>query len=143
VLSVNTVAAAQDVAAALGVEPGTRVMAIERLREADGEPLAVMRNYLPSGLLDAGDAADLLSSSGLYETLRHRGVQFHSAEEIIGARKATAPEARLLGAARGSTVLTMTRVATDPAGQPIEYGVHAYLAERHSFRVQLGPDTLS
>ncbi len=143
VLSVTTVAATEDVAAALGIEPGTRVLTIERLREADGEPLAIMRNYLPPGLLDAGDVAELLSRSGLYEALRRRGIRFHSAEETIGARKATAAEARLLQAARGSTVLTMTRVATDPAGQPIEYGVHAYLAERHSFRVVLGPDTLS
>ncbi|MGD0555673.1 MAG: GntR family transcriptional regulator [Streptosporangiaceae bacterium] len=143
VLSVAAVAATQEVATALGVQPGTRVLAIERLREADGEPLAVMRNHLAPGLLDTGDVADLLSRSGLYETLRRQGIRFHAAEETIGARKATATEARLLQAARGSTVLTMTRVATDPTGRPIEYGVHAYLAERHSFRVQLGPDALS
>ena len=83
----------------------------------------------------------MLSRHGLYETLRRQGVQFHSAEEVIGARKATAAEAGLLQAPRGSTVLTMTRVAIDPAGRAIEYGVHAYLAERYSFRVALGPMT--
>jgi len=141
VLSVRSVSPDEETAAALGVAPGQPVMRIERLREADGRPLAVMRNYLPAGLLQGMEVESVLSRHGLYETLRRQGVQFHSAEEVIGARKATAAEAALLQAPRGSTVLTMTRVAIDPAGRAIEYGVHAYLAERYSFRVALGPMT--
>lgn len=141
VLSVRFVSPDDETAAALGVAAGQSVMRIERLREADGRPLAVMRNYLPAGLLQGMDVESVLSRHGLYETLRQQGVQFHSAEEVIGARKATAAEAALLEAPRGSTVLTMTRVAIDPAGRAIEYGVHAYLAERYSFRVALGPIT--
>jgi len=139
VLSVERVTADEDVAAALGISPGQAVMRIERVREADGRPLAVMRNYLPAGLLQGADVESVLSRHGLYETLRQHGVQFHSAEEVIGARKATTAEAALLSAPRNSTVLTMTRVALDPSGEAIEYGVHAYLAERYSFRVALGP----
>ena len=116
-------------------------MRIERVREAEGSPLAVMCNYLPANLLQGTDIESVLSRHGLYETLRQQGVRFHSAEEIIGARKATAAEAELLQAPRDSTVLTMARVAIDPAGRVIEYGVHAYLADRYSFRVALGPMT--
>jgi DNA-binding GntR family transcriptional regulator len=143
VLSARETPADDEVAAALDVPPQATVLLVERLREADGQPLAVMRNYLPSGMLGKDEAESLLSESGLYETLRQRGVRFHAAEEVIGARKATVDEAELLKAPRGSTVLTMTRLATDPAGRAIEYGVHAYLAERYSFRVVLGPGTLS
>jgi GntR family transcriptional regulator len=139
VLSTRPVAAAEDVALALDVPAGTAVLMIERLREADGRPLAVMCNYLPSDLLQGTDPMAVLASAGLYETLRRHGVRIHSAEEIIGARRATPAEAELLGAARSSTVLTMSRVALDSAGRAIEYGVHAYLAERYSFRVALGP----
>jgi GntR family transcriptional regulator len=141
VLSVEHVKADEEVAAALGIAPGLTVVRIERVREADGRPLAVMCNYLPADLLQGADAEAVLSRHGLYETLRQRGVQFHSAEEVIGARKATTAEAALLQAPRGSTVLTMSRLAIDPAGRAIEYGVHAYLAERYSFRVALGPMT--
>lgn len=141
VLSVEQVKADEEVAAALGISAGLTVMRIERLRKADGRPLAVMRNYLPADLLQGTDADSVLSRHGLYETLRQQGVQFHSAEEVIGARKATTAEAALLEAPRASTVLTMTRVAIDPSGRAIEYGVHAYLAERYSFRVALGPMT--
>jgi GntR family transcriptional regulator len=141
VLSVEHVKADEEVAAALGISPGLTVTRIERVRKADGRPLAVMRNYLPADLLQGTDTESVLSRHGLYETLRQQGVQFHSAEEVIGARKATTAEAALLHAPRGSTVLTMSRVAIDPAGRAIEYGVHAYLAERYSFRVALGPMT--
>lgn len=141
VLSVRSVPADDETAAALGVPPGQAVMRIERVREAEGSPLAVMRNFLPADLLQRADIESVLTRQGLYETLRQQGVRFHSAEEVIGARKATAAEAALLQAPRNSTVLTMTRVAMDPAGRVIEYGVHAYLAERYSFRVALGPMT--
>lgn len=141
VLSVGSVIPDDEIAAALGVPPGQAVTRIERLRAAEGSPLAVMRNYLPADLLQRTDVASVLSRQGLYETLRQQGVRFHSAEEVIGARKATTAEAALLQVPRNSTVLTMTRVAIDPAGRAIEYGAHAYLAERYSFRVALGPMT--
>jgi GntR family transcriptional regulator len=139
VLSVERVPADEQVAAALGIAPGRTVLRIDRLREADGRPLAVMCNYLPNDLLQGADTVSVLSSHGLYETLLKAGAQFHSAEDVIGARKATAAEATLLNVPRNSTVLTMSRVALDPNGHAIEYGVHAYLAERYSFRVALGP----
>jgi len=139
VLSVKVVAADEEVANALGIEAGDSCMHIERLRVADGHPLAVMRNYLPVDLLQDIDPSAALAANGLYETLRQRGIQIYSAEEVIGARKATPTEAGLLEAPRNSAVLTMTRVAIDAAGRVIECGQHAYLAERYSFRVTLGP----
>jgi GntR family transcriptional regulator len=141
VLSVTPLGAEGETAAALGLSPGHPVLMIERLRSADDLPLAIMRNYLPAELLSGTDVIAVLAQYGLYETLRQQGVQFHSAEEIIGARKATVTEAQLLQVPRSSTVLTMSRVAIDPTGRVIEYGVHAYLAERYSFRVALGPAT--
>src|ERR671931_1235146 len=47
VLSLKTPPATDVVAHALGVEEGSPVIALERLRYADGEPLAVMRNWIP------------------------------------------------------------------------------------------------
>jgi GntR family transcriptional regulator len=137
VLEVAEVAADSKVAESLGLPSGQGVVRLERLRFADERPLAVMINFLPAGFLRVGDVREALSTQGLYETLRSEGVQFRSAEEIIGARRATAREAELLQVPRNRTVLTMSRVAYDASRKPIEYGVHAYLAERYSFRVSL------
>jgi GntR family transcriptional regulator len=135
VLSAEQVEADETIAAVLAVPPGTAVLSVERLRSADGTPLAIMHNYVPARLL-RGVEADL-EKTGLYDLLRGQGVQLHAAEQVVGARRATQREARLLQSTRTATVLTMTRTAFDPAGQPVEHGSHAYLAERYSFKMSL------
>lgn len=50
VLTVRTTPAPPRVAAELGIVDGTEVVYLERLRWADHEPLALMRNWLPVGL---------------------------------------------------------------------------------------------
>ncbi len=120
----------------LGLQPGARVLSVERLRLADGTPLAIMHNCLPAGLLN-GRPEDVLEKAGLYHLLRSQGVQLHAGEQVIGARQATAHEAKLLQAPRGATVLTMRRTTSDPAGKPVEYATHAYLADRYSFQMTL------
>jgi DNA-binding GntR family transcriptional regulator len=135
VLAVEQIEADAEVAALLSISTGTPVLSIERLRSADATPLALMHNYVPARLLQ-GVEGDL-SKAGLYELLRRQGVQLHAAEQEIGARRATTREARLLQAARTATVLTMTRTAFDPTGQPVEHGSHAYLATRYSFKMNL------
>lgn len=136
VLSVREVPAPDDVAEALSLAPDSPVLFIERLRLADGAPLAIMHNYLPSGLLRGRPEEDL-ERTGLYEVLRSQGVRLHAGEQVIGARRATPEEARLLHADRGATVLTMTRTAFDQSGRPVERGNHAYLADRYSFKMTL------
>jgi DNA-binding GntR family transcriptional regulator len=95
-----------------------------------------MHNYLPAGLLK-GRPEDVLERTGLYELLRSQGVELHAGEQVIGARHATAPEAKLLQTPRTATVLTMTRTTFDAAGRPVEHGSHAYLADRYSFKMTL------
>lgn len=137
VLSVGTVPAAAGVAAALRIEEGADVVAIERLRFADDQPIALMRNHLPAGLVEpAADAlAGALTEAGLYQVLRRSGLGLSTAEQTIGARRATAAEARLLDESRGATLLTMSRTAYDPAGRPVELGAHVYRASRYSFEM--------
>jgi DNA-binding GntR family transcriptional regulator len=135
ILSFGTVEAPDDVAVALRLAPGTEVMAFERLRYAQDEPLALMRNYLPTGVADI--TAESLTTSGLYQVLRDAGVQLRIADQTISARKAGATEARLLHETRGAPLLTMQRTAYDHANRAIEYGSHVYRASRYSFEFTL------
>ena len=136
VLSLEEIAADDEIAQVLSLAAGTPVLSIERLRFADDTPLALMHNYVPAKLLQGRTEADL-EQTGLYELLRSQGVQLHAADQVLAARRATAQEARLLQAPRNATVLTMTRTAFDLAGLPIEHGRHAYLADRYSFKMSL------
>jgi DNA-binding GntR family transcriptional regulator len=135
VLSLAETVAPDDVAAALALPEGSTVVAVERLRYAQGEPLAVMRNYLPRGLLRL--TAEQLAADGLYQLMRAAGLHLRLADQTIGARRATATEARLLGEARGAPLLTMVRTAYDDGGRAVEHGVHAYRASLYSFELTL------
>jgi DNA-binding GntR family transcriptional regulator len=135
VLSLRTVPAADSVAHALGLQEGSPVVALERLRYADGKPLAVMRNWLPPGLVELEPEA--LERTGLYQLMRAAGVGLHLASQTIGGRAATAAEARLLQARRGEPLLTMQRTTYDDTGQAVELADHLYRASLYSFEIVL------
>ena len=85
--------------------------------------------------------ADDLEQRGLYEILRSAGRVPRIASQVVGAKAATATEARLLGDPRGAPMLTMTRTAWDESGRGVEYGSHVYRASRYSLRAH--PDLLT
>ncbi len=125
----------EKVAEALGVEVGSPVLHLTRLRTADGMPLAVLDNVLPEPFVDLDP--DDLATHGLYQLLRGRGVIMRVAKQRIGARAATASEARLLDLPRGGAVLTMSRTAFDSSGRAVEYGQHCYRPDLYSFEITL------
>jgi DNA-binding GntR family transcriptional regulator len=135
VLELKVIEAPADVAEALEIAPGSEVTWIERLRFAGGEPLALMHNAIPVGLLRLTEPE--LAERGLYELLRRAGFVPRIATQVIGARSATAAEARTLQEKRGASLLTMTRTAWDASGQALEYGSHLYRASRYSFELNL------
>ena len=122
-------------AEALGVEVGSPVLHLTRLRTADGVPLAILDNVLPAPFVDL--EPDDLATHGLYQLLRGRGVIMRVAKQRIGARAATASEARLLDLPRGGAVLTMSRTAFDSSGRAVEYGQHCYRPDLYSFEITL------
>ena len=135
VLDLKVVPAGQEIAAALELPPGTPVTWIERLRYAGGEPLALMHNAIPVDLMPL--TAQDLAEHGLYEILRRAGFVPRIATQVIGARSATAAEAKTLDEKRGASLLTMTRTAWDAGGRALEYGSHLYRASRYSFELNL------
>lgn len=122
------------VAERLGLPAGAPVLHLERLRSARGEPLAMLRNWLPADLAPAL-TAEALETRGLYELMRGTGVHLRIATQRIGARGATAPEARLLKLRKGAPLLTMERVSYDGTGRAVELGTHAYHAETYSIEM--------
>lgn len=132
----NTVEpASAEVAARLGIAEGDDVHLVERLRLAHGEPMACLRNHVPSGLL-ALDTAHL-EATGLYRLMRAAGITLHSARQSVGARAATADEGERLGEPAGAPLLTMQRTTFDDTGRAVEFGSHIYRASRYSFEFQL------
>ncbi|MBR8744758.1 GntR family transcriptional regulator [Nocardiopsis sp. MG754419] len=123
------------VAAQMDLAPDTEVYVLERLRLARGEPLALMRNHVPLGLVDLDE--EKLSEQGLYRLLRAAGVTLKIASQSIGARNATAAEADALDEPPGAPLLTMDRVVYDDTGCVVEVGAHVYRASRYAFELTL------
>lgn len=127
------------VAEMIGVSEGDQVLQVERIRLANGEPLALELLCLDTRRF--GDIDAVLGASGsLYQLLRSRyGVELAWGEETIEARVATEREADLLGIPLGSPVLLLCRQSFDPDGKPVEYVRSVYRADRFRFRTRLAP----
>jgi GntR family transcriptional regulator len=135
VLDIGVVDADEQVAEQIGCDIGAALLKVVRLRSAGGTPIAKLTNFLPERI-GAFDASDL-EERGLYELMRSRGVQLHSATQTVGARSATAAEARILEEPRGAALLTMQRLTYDDHGNVVELGTHLYAASRYSFETHL------
>jgi DNA-binding GntR family transcriptional regulator len=135
VVSFRTEPTPDALAAKLGLTAGTPVYVFERLRFAGTEPLALMRNHVPEHLMRLS-AADL-EAQGLYNLFRVNGISMRIAKQSIGARAATAAEARALGERKGAPLLVMERSAYDEQGRAVEHGHHVYRASRYSFDLTL------
>ena len=135
VLSVGHEPASPVVAGALQVKEGAPVLTVERLRYAGDEPLALLRNHIPEGLVTLREPE--LATAGLYDLLRRAGIRIQLASQTVGAVSANAAQARLLGEKRGAPLLTMNRTAFDDEGRPVEYGDHLYRASLYSFELVL------
>ena len=133
-LDYHTGPVGEEIAHELNLAEDREVVTIRRLRFADGEPLALMLNYLP---VELAPEAEELENVGLYQSLRAHGVHIRLARQRIGARQATRAEARLLDEKPGAPLLTMTRTAFDDSGRAVEYGTHCYRASRYYFDTTL------
>ena len=118
----------------LQLGPGEQVLELLRVRYADDEPLAVMRNTLPERIAPSRES---LASNGLYASLREEGVVSVLAHERIGATVADEEHAELLDEEVGAALLTMERKSFANDGRVVEFGYHVYRASRYSFEVTL------
>ena len=134
-LSLERVPCPPDVAEHLALEPNAPVISFDRLRVAGDDPIALMHNVVPDGLVEIRD--EDLGRTGLYEVLRSAGLAPNFATQRVGARKAGAEEAEMLEMEPGDPVLTVNRIAYDANGRPIEYGAHRYPAESYWFEMML------
>jgi len=127
----NEVVKASDlVKRALELADDQFVIYLERLRFGDGEPIALMHNYIPTSLVTMSN--EMLEQHGFYELLRAGGVFPDHATQRISAKNSSTNESLLLDEPRGTALLTMERTTFDAAGRAIEFGQHVYRASRYA-----------
>lgn len=135
-LSRQVVPAGRHIGRELGLGPEEPVHVIERLRTADGVPMAIERNHFPAeltpGLID-----EPLHDRSLFAVLQQRyGIVYDDGEQTIEAGIADASDAELLQVPMGSAVLLYSRRAL-AAGRPVDYAVATYRGDRYKVTVGL------
>lgn len=124
------------VAAALGLEPGSPILYLERLRLADGEPLLLEQVHLPAERFPGLLASDLEGGS-LYDLLTDRyGTRVAKARELLEPILLPAREARLLGRKRGAPALLIEGIAATADGTPVEFGRTFVRGDRTRYYVE-------
>lgn len=124
-------AANAAIAEGLDIPVGSPVMYLERLRLANGRPLALMRNWLRHDITH-DITLPQLQTEGLYDLLRARRIRPRIAHQSISAHAASAAEAEVLSLEPGAALLTMRRAMQDDSGRTVEIGDHSYDASRYS-----------
>ena len=118
----------------LNLEPGSYVVYISRLRTADGEPVAIEKNYFPvkySFLLEKQ-----FNDNSLFECLQEEAkVRVASSEKRIELCRATAEEAKLMKVKKGTPLLYIKSVTYTYDREPLYAGVQLFNGETCSFYV--------
>jgi GntR family transcriptional regulator len=127
-------------AARLDLPERTDLIRIERLRHADGQPLAHDVVWLPASIARPLLDADL-SRSGLYDELQHHcGVRPVAGTERIATELPDDDERRLLRLSTKQPVFRIHRRSVDAAGRPIEWRETAVRGDRYTFVAEWAPD---
>ena len=119
----------------LGIPAREPVVALRRVRLADGEPIALETAVLIGATADAVMTADLAGAS-LHEALSRAGFRLSRGTGTVGAAAATRDDARLLSIRMGDPLLVERRVIMDIHGRRIEATESRYLADRYGLGVQ-------
>jgi GntR family transcriptional regulator len=136
VVSARTLPAEAVAAEALGVAVGARVVHLERLRMADGEPLLLEQVFLPEARFPGLLASDLEHGS-LYELLTERyDTQVVRAREALEPIGLPAREAQLLGVEPHRPALLIEGVAFDRDGMPVEFARSYVRGDRTRYFVE-------
>ena len=124
--------ASAHLARMLQIAPGDEVHVIERLRTADGIPMAVERSHIPDAVapgLSDESLADLLAST--YGVLLDRG------EQTIEAGIADPIDAALLDLPAGAAAVLLLQRRSFVGDRPVEFAVSTYRADRYQLHVAL------
>lgn len=125
--------ASPDEIIALNLALSDRVIRIERVRTANGAPIAIERATVRAELL----GGELAFGESLYAALRQRGVTPARALQRLRAEVVRGADARLLELADGDAVLATERRSFSADGRPIEITRALYRGDRYDYLVEL------
>lgn len=119
---------------ALEIAADDQIAVLERLRCADGVPMAIERAVLAP---DCASVIEAIGDGSLHDAFEAMGRVPSRATAEVTARSASATEKRLLELEGDDVVLCERRVIYDQDGAPLEHTETRYAADRYVFDVTM------
>lgn len=136
ILSYTKVPASRSVALHLEIGQEEPVLQIERIRLADGVPMALETTYMPFDL--AKDLTKEQAEDSIYRYIEEKlSLTIDEARQELEAVVANADDAKYLHIEQGSPVLRIMRITYLEDGTPFEYVKSSFRADRYRFYTQL------
>jgi len=136
----ETISATPEVAAALGLKAGGRVVHVKRLLHFGGESVVFDEIFLVAELFNGLSLEGLRAGErSLYSLFESEfGVRMINAEERLRAVPADEQSAALLGVRVGEPLLLVERTAYTYGNKPVEWRRGLYCTHNHYYRNDLG-----
>ena len=124
-----------DIARALRLGSSGLAWRVDRVRLADGQPMALENGWYPRSLLPALDTQDLTGS--LYQLfVEEYGHPIDAAEQTLWGESADGATARRLEAPVHTPLLVFRRLSSSQ-GRPLEHVVSRYRGDRYQLHMSL------
>ncbi len=120
-------------AMALGLSGTDRIVRLQRVRLADGQPIAIERAAVPQSILESGEQVD----HSLYEALHRLGAAPVRGVQRIRAGVMTRTDADHLDSHPGAPILIIERRCFLADGRPVEFTETRYNGESYEFLTEL------
>lgn len=125
-----------DVAARLGLAPGSRLLRIERVRYGDADPFAFETTHLSHDAYPKVARA-LKGGGSLFDVLqREYGMELGWADEEIDATSVDGRIADVLEVPRNSPVLRIRQLVFATDGSRLTHDVGIYRSDRHTLMIR-------
>jgi GntR family transcriptional regulator len=118
----------------LHLSRGDKVLAVERVRTADGQPVIYSRDRIPARLLRTDLDLQNLDPS-LFALLRSSGHAADHATATLRAVASTSFTAKVLGGRRGKPLLYIEEVDYDRDGTPVMLSREWHVSEAFDVRI--------
>jgi len=123
-----------EVAQAFGIEPGSPLSVLRRVRTADGRPVVDTTDWCRSEVLDP-DALSQLAGGSLYAALADRGLSVHHGVASMYPTFAVSDTAERLNVPVGTPLLTLFQVDTTADGVVVLVSREHHVADAFEFSV--------
>jgi GntR family transcriptional regulator len=137
-LELRTVPAGARLGRILHVSPSEPVIAVKRLRLADGEPMAIELLHVRSSLVPGLTAADLEEHS-FYDLLASRWeISIVGGTQTVEPTVTNEEESAALSVPLHSPALLFERITRSTAGDVVEYTSSTYRGDRYRLVTEIG-----